>query len=400
MKLLAAVVAFPFLAVALLVFSLTTLLSGPAGSSPTGCPSLPGLDVSPASPSAVDQAGAQQQVAGSSSRRRNLDAIIGQVKAYALPRQVGVDAVTAGLAESGLDNHETAGGQAIVTNLDSVGVFQERPSQGWGTQQQILDLGYATDKWLQYLIANVRGWPAMAPAAVAQAVERSGAPQRYAQFVEQATTWVDQDWNAVPAAVPVLPPPGATAPPAAASGASTGAQASCGPLGGATQPLTSALTETQEGGLWPVRLPVPAPGWEQRIILPRWPAAEASSPPTAVSNQCVAGAEWAYDLIHHSTYRFPPANGVDVARQAAAHGLRPNAVPAVGDVVSFSIPGSTAGHVALVIATSPNAFEVVEQNWLQDNPYDPEWSPTDWDIRSVAWPNGSVAGFAGPPPRG
>ncbi|MGH7922056.1 MAG: hypothetical protein ACREQM_19245, partial [Candidatus Dormibacteraceae bacterium] len=72
-------------------------------------------------------------------------------------------------------------------------------------------------------------------------------------------------------------------------------------------------------------------------------------------------------------------------------------VPVVGDVVSFTIPGSTAGHVARVIATSINAFEVVEQNWLQDNGYVGAWDPTDWDARSVAWPNDSVVGFAGLP---
>lgn len=384
MKLLAAVVALPFLGVALLVFAVATVLSGPAQPAASGC-STP--------------AGGQQPAAGSASQQQNLDTIIGQVKAYGLPPQAAIDAVTAGLAESGLDNYETADGQPIVTNFDSVGVFQERPSQGWGTPQQILNVGYATDRWLQYLVASVPDWPGMAPAAVAQAVERSADPQRYAQFAPQAAAWVGRDWSGTPTAIPVLPPPASGRAPSPAStpspagGSLASATSSCG----SGPALTSSLTASQEGGLWPVQLPVPAPGWEQPIPLPRWPASEAASPPTAVSNQCVAGAEWAYDLIHHATYRFPAANGVDVARQAAAHGLQASAVPVVGDVVSFAIPGSSAGHVALVIATGATAFEVVEQNWMQDNPYLPQWSPTDWDVRSVAWPNNSVTGFAGPP---
>lgn len=375
MKLLAAVVALPFLGVALLVFAVATVLSGPAQPDSTGCSTPSG----------------GQPAAGSASQQQNLDTIIGQVKAYGLPPQAAIDAVTAGLAESGLDNYETADGQPIVTNFDSIGVFQERPSQGWGTPQQILNVGYATDRWLQYLVAHVAGWPGMAPAAVAQAVERSADPQRYAQFAPQASAWVGRDWSGTPTASPVLPAPGSS--PSPAGGALAGATSSCG----SGPALTSSLTASQEGGLWPVQLPVPAPGWEQQIPLPRWPAAEAASPPTAVSNQCVAGAEWAYDLLHKATYRFPAANGVDVARQAAAHGLQASAVPVAGDVVSFAIPGSSAGHVALVIATGPTAFEVVEQNWMQDDPYLPQWSPTDWDVRSVAWPNNSVTGFAGPP---
>jgi hypothetical protein len=411
-KLLAALVALPFLGTALLVFSFSTFLAGPGDGSGAACSGpagLSGLNVSSASPSAADQGNAQQQAAGSASQKQNLDTIIGQAKAYGLSAEAAIDAVTAGLAESGLDNHETASGQAIVTNLDSVGVFQERPSQGWGTQQQILDVGYATDKWLQYLLTSVQGWQSMAPAAVAQAVERSADPQRYAQFAQQATTWVDQDWAGTPGAAPVLSRPGEAPAPSKGAAPSPGStpsppgeglegSTSCASLGSAAQSVISTLTAAQEGGLWPVQLPVPAPGWEQQVSLPRWPASEAAGPPTAVSNQCVAGAEWAYDLIQHSTYRFPSANGVDVAREAAAHGLQASTAPAVGDVVSFNIPGSSAGHVALVIATSPTAFEVVEQNWLQDNAYQGQWSSSDWDIRSVAWPNNSVVGFAGPPP--
>lgn len=394
MKFLAALVALPFLGLGALMLALTTIFSVPSQSvNGQDCPVLSTFDVSSASPSAADQPGAQQQAAGSAAQQQNLKTIIGQVKAYGLPEPAAVDAITAGLAESGLNNDEN------FVNADSVGVFQERPSTGWGAPQKIMDLNFATDEWLQHLEA-ISGWQSMTPQAVAQAVERSADPQRYAQFVQQATTWVDEVWASVPAATAELSPSGAapggsasSTSGSAASGSATSAS-SCLTLAGLS--VTSTLTALQEGGLWPVVLPVPAPGWVQQIGLPRWPASLVASPPTAVSNQCVAGAEWAYDLLHHSTYRFPAANGVDVARAAAAHGLQASGVPQVGDVVSFSIAGSAAGHVALVIATSPNAFEVVEQNFLQDNPFESQWSLTDWDIRSVAWPNTSVTGIAGP----
>ncbi len=348
--------------------------------------------------SVVRSRSAGSAAAGQWNRRPagEFDAIIAQVKAYWLPEQAAIDAVTAGLAESGLDNHETPDGQPIVTNLDSVGVFQERPSQGWGTPQQILNVGYATDQWLHHLL-SVQNWQSLSPDGVAQAVERSAFPQRYQQFVEQATTWVQQECGIVSAAALMIPTSGGTS-------AQPSTSSSAGTIGSAPSTCqaqqaraTSTLTAATAGGLRPVQLPVPAPGWQQQISLPSWPSWESAHPPTAVSNQCVAGAEWAFDAVHQSTYQFPSGNGVDVARNAGANGLVASEVPLVGDVVSFTIPGSAAGHVALVIATSPSAFEVVEQNWPQDDSYVGAWSQTDWDIRSVAWPNASVVGFAGLP---
>ena len=48
-----------------------------------------------------------------------------------------------------------------------------------------------------------------------------------------------------------------------------------------------------------------------------------------------------------------------------------------------------------MIATAPDRFEVVEQNWIDTQGYASQWNPDGWDVRSVPWPNASVAGFAG-----
>jgi hypothetical protein len=64
---------------------------------------------------------------------------------------------------------------------DSVGLFQQRPSQGWGTEAQIMDPVYATSKFYQALLA-VPGWQKMTLTQAAQAVQHSGLPDAYAQY--------------------------------------------------------------------------------------------------------------------------------------------------------------------------------------------------------------------------
>jgi hypothetical protein len=67
---------------------------------------------------------------------------------------------------------------------DSLGLFQQRPSQGWGTEEQILDPVYATNKFYDALI-KVDGYQTREITKVAQAVQRSGFPQAYADHEDQ-----------------------------------------------------------------------------------------------------------------------------------------------------------------------------------------------------------------------
>ncbi|MGH6656565.1 MAG: hypothetical protein ACRDVE_15340 [Actinocrinis sp.] len=69
---------------------------------------------------------------------------------------------------------------------DSLGLFQQRPSQGWGTSQQILDPVYATTRFYRALL-NVPNWQALSLTAAAQAVQHSGSPTAYAQHEQPAT---------------------------------------------------------------------------------------------------------------------------------------------------------------------------------------------------------------------
>src|SRR6185437_7364283 len=61
-----------------------------------------------------------------------------------LPDQAIVVALATAYQESRLEN--LSGG-----DRDSVGLFQQRPSQGWGTPEQIADPHYAADKFYSSL---------------------------------------------------------------------------------------------------------------------------------------------------------------------------------------------------------------------------------------------------------
>jgi hypothetical protein len=87
-------------------------------------------------------------------------------------------ALATALQESGL--HNLADG-----DRDSVGLFQQRPSQGWGSVAQIGDPVYASRAFYRRLDA-VRNWTALDVNDAAQTVQRSAVPDAYGQWEGQA----------------------------------------------------------------------------------------------------------------------------------------------------------------------------------------------------------------------
>ncbi|MEU5693776.1 C40 family peptidase [Actinosynnema sp. NPDC020468] len=83
-------------------------------------------------------------------------------------------AIQAGMTESGLRSLNYG-------DRDSLGIFQMRPSQGWGLASEVTDPVYAINKFYDVLLL-VDGWDRMRPGDAAQAVERSGFPDRYHQW--------------------------------------------------------------------------------------------------------------------------------------------------------------------------------------------------------------------------
>ncbi len=80
----------------------------------------------------------------------------------------------------------TAQQESTLRNLDhgdrdSLGLFQQRPSQGWGSEEQVRDPVYAAGKFYDGLV-EVPGWQTGRLTDVAQAVQRSGFPEAYQKW--------------------------------------------------------------------------------------------------------------------------------------------------------------------------------------------------------------------------
>ncbi len=83
---------------------------------------------------------------------------------------------------------------------DSLGLFQQRPSTGWGTPDQILDRERSTRVFYggpadpngsdTRGLLDIPGWQDLSYADAAQAVQISAYPDRYAQWEQPATTWL------------------------------------------------------------------------------------------------------------------------------------------------------------------------------------------------------------------
>ncbi|TDV57558.1 hypothetical protein [Actinophytocola oryzae] len=69
---------------------------------------------------------------------------------------------------------------------DSLGVFQQRPSQGWGTTEQIMDVEYAATKFFDEAIRNEPLHPDDTSGLLAQSVQHSCCPERYDQAEDKA----------------------------------------------------------------------------------------------------------------------------------------------------------------------------------------------------------------------
>lgn len=87
------------------------------------------------------------------------------------PRAASIALATA-YQESKLEN-------ITYGDRDSVGLFQQRPSQGWGSKEQILDPVYAANKFYDTL-ETIPGYDSMDITVAAQKVQRSGYPDAYA----------------------------------------------------------------------------------------------------------------------------------------------------------------------------------------------------------------------------
>ncbi|MBQ0900749.1 hypothetical protein [Micromonospora sp. U21] len=135
--------------------------------------------------------GAQSRIDLNDEQTGNVKAIIAATKKAGLPERAAVISIATSLQESKLENLGHLGDR---NDHDSLGLFQQRPSSGWGTPEQITDPEYSTTAFLKGL-KQVDGWQDMALTDAAQTVQVSAYPDAYAQWEQQATDLVAQHWN-------------------------------------------------------------------------------------------------------------------------------------------------------------------------------------------------------------
>jgi murein DD-endopeptidase MepM/ murein hydrolase activator NlpD len=118
---------------------------------------------------------------------RNAATIINVAQQMGVPPRGWVIGVATALQESWLHNLPNLGSR---NDHDSIGLFQQRPSMGWGRPDQLMDPAYTARKFFEKLV-KVKGWQKMALTDAAQAVQRSAYPDAYAKHEPLAAQIVD-----------------------------------------------------------------------------------------------------------------------------------------------------------------------------------------------------------------
>lgn len=127
--------------------------------------------------------------------RQNAKLVIDIGRALGVPDRGIVVALAAAAQESGLRNVQFG-------DRDSLGLFQQRPSQGWGTPEQVLDPVRATTAFyggaanpnpgVTRGLLDIPGWESMSVTDAAQAVQLSAYPTYYAKWEAQAAAWLSE----------------------------------------------------------------------------------------------------------------------------------------------------------------------------------------------------------------
>ncbi|MDN3352683.1 hypothetical protein [Actinomadura sp. DC4] len=130
----------------------------------TSCEARSGTDVMPLD---LDQAANASTIAAVALRRK-------------LPERATVIAYATALQESHLRNLESG-------DRDSVGLFQQRPSQGWGSAEKLKDPVYATTRFFGALV-KVKDYTGLPVHEAAQKVQHSADGSAYAQHEQDAKT--------------------------------------------------------------------------------------------------------------------------------------------------------------------------------------------------------------------
>ena len=113
-----------------------------------------------------------------------------------LPARAATIAIATAMQESKLRNI----GHGDQAGPDSRGLFQQRPSQGWGTEAEIMDPYYAVNAFYDALV-KIPGYEALDITDAAQRVQKSAYPKAYAQHEDMGRAFASGLTGQTPAGV-------------------------------------------------------------------------------------------------------------------------------------------------------------------------------------------------------
>lgn len=111
----------------------------------------------------------------------NVSIIVGESLRRGLPARAATIALATAYQESNLYNLDYG-------DRDSLGLFQQRPSQGWGTEEEIMDPWYSSGAFYDALV-NIQDWQMGDINDTAQQVQRSNHPNAYRKHESDARAW-------------------------------------------------------------------------------------------------------------------------------------------------------------------------------------------------------------------
>lgn len=115
--------------------------------------------------------GVEEPLRLTNEQARNASIIVAESYNRGLSEQAAVIALATAWQESGLRNLNYG-------DRDSLGLFQQRPSYNWGTEEQIMDPWYSSGRFYEELV-KFDSWESTDVNDIAQKVQRSGHPEAY-----------------------------------------------------------------------------------------------------------------------------------------------------------------------------------------------------------------------------
>lgn len=132
----------------------------------------------------------------SAEQARNASVIVAASIERGLPERAAVVALATAYQESDIRNLDYG-------DRDSLGLFQQRPSYGWGTEEQIMDPWYSSHRFYEELV-KFTDWESVNINDMAQKVQRSGFPDAYGQHVGKSEAVAGALRGSVPALLSCL----------------------------------------------------------------------------------------------------------------------------------------------------------------------------------------------------